>query len=90
MLSISLRAAFKDTDSEAILLIDAIKALNSLNHDLALQNIEKIRPSLYHSMCNSYREPSNYLLINQQYSLRKVQPKVTPLLFRCMESPLSP
>ena len=61
----SLIAAFKDTDSEAILLIDTKNAFNSFNRDIALRNIEKLCPTLYHSICNSYRGPSN-LFINKQ------------------------
>ena len=45
--------------------MDAKNALNSLNRDLALRNIEKLCPSLYHSISNWYREPSN-LFINKQ------------------------
>ena len=61
----SLRSAFKDTDSEAILLIDAKNALNIINHNLALRNIEKLCLSLDHSICNSYREQS-ILFTNKQ------------------------
>ena len=62
---VSLRAAFKDTDLEAILLIDTKHVCNSLNRNLALRKIENLCPFVYHPKCNSNREPSN-LLINQQ------------------------
>ena len=71
---LSLRAAFKDSDSEAILLMDAKNAFNSLNRDLALRNIKNLCPFIYHFICKSYREPSKLLLTNKQYSLRKAQP----------------
>ena len=60
----SLRAAFKNTECDAILLISAKNAFNGLNRDLAL-NIEKLCPSLFHSICKSYRGTSN-LFINKQ------------------------
>ena len=45
------------------MLIDA-KSI-CLNRAIALRNIEKLFPSLCHSKCNSYPEPSN-LFINKQ------------------------
>ena len=57
----SLRA-FKNTDSEAIF---AKNASNSLNRDLALRKTQKLCPSLDHSICNAYREPSNLFIYKQ-------------------------
>ena len=85
----SLRASSKLTDSEAILMIDVKNAFNSLNRDHAIRSGEKLCPCLYHSICNSYREPSNLLINKQTKSLRKVQSKANPLRCRCLELPFS-
>ena len=55
----SLREKFEHDDSEAMLLIDAKNAFNSLNRSLALQNIELICPSIVTALRNSYDSPSN-------------------------------
>ena len=59
----ALRDSYDDSGSDAILLIDAQKAFNSLNRDLALKNIEQWCRSLYMTISNSYREPTD-LFIN--------------------------
>ena len=55
----SLREAFEQPETQAILLIDAKNAFNSLNRDLVLKNIEVLCPSLYLALSNSYKTPSN-------------------------------
>ena len=67
----SLREKFEHDDSEAMLLIDAKNAFNSLNRSLALQNIELICPSIVTALRNSYDSPSNLyvngkILISQE------------------------
>ena len=58
----SLRESFETDSNNAILLIDAKNAFNSLNRDLALKNIKTICPSLYTSLHNSYSTPSNLFI----------------------------
>ena len=82
----SLRA-FKNTDSEAIF---AKNASNSLNRDLALRKTQKLCPSLDHSICNSYREPSNFFIYKQTIFSEEGTSQGDPLRFRCMELQLSP
>ena len=61
----SLRSAFETSSCDAMLLIDAQNAFNSLNRDLALKNIDMICPALSNSLKNSYKTPSN-LFINKK------------------------
>ena len=44
--------------ADAILLIDAENAFNSLNRNLALKNIANICPSILPTIQNSYSNPS--------------------------------
>ena len=59
----ALRHEFETPQAEAMLLIDAENAFNSLNRKLALKNIEIIRPSLNNALRNSYESPSR-LFVN--------------------------
>ncbi len=54
----SVRSLFEDSNSEAALLVDASNAFNSLNRQVALQNIRRHCPSLANILINTYREPS--------------------------------
>ena len=54
----ALRHEFETPQAEAMLLIDAENAFNSLNLKLALKNIEMICPSLINALRNSYESPS--------------------------------
>ena len=49
---------------DAILLIDAENAFNSLNREIALKNVENPSPALHHSLANSYKHPSNQFVNN--------------------------
>ena len=59
----SLRNEFEKPETDAILLIDAEKAFNSLNRELGLKNVQISCPALHHALANSYKHPSN-LYIN--------------------------
>ena len=48
--------SFQLEDTEAVLLVDASNAFNSLNRDAALHNIRHICPSLATVLINTYRE----------------------------------
>ena len=54
----ALRKVFDTPEAEAVLLIDASNAFNSLNRELALSNIQAICPSLTNALDNSYKSPS--------------------------------
>ena len=49
---------FQQEETEAILLVDASKAFNSLNHLPAPHNICRLCPSLATALNNSYRSPT--------------------------------
>ena len=49
---------------EAILLIDAENAFNSLKRELALKNEEILCPALHHALANSLKHPSNLYVNN--------------------------
>ena len=58
----TLRDQYSKTSADAVLLIDAENAFNTLNRKLALKNIENTCPSLLTAIKNSYSNPSNYSL----------------------------
>ena len=54
----AVRTAFEKDDSEAVLLIDATNAFNTINHQVALQNIRRLCPPLGPILINTYRAPT--------------------------------
>ena len=52
----ALRTIFEDEESEAVLLVDASNAFNSLNRSNALHNIMNVCPSVATIAINSYRQ----------------------------------
>ncbi len=54
--------AFQDEETEAVLMVDASNAFNSLNRETALLNIQRICPTLSTILINTYREPSELLV----------------------------
>ena len=59
----AVRQMFEDDNTEALLLVDADNAFNSLNREVALRNILHSCPSLGRVLINTYREGAN-LFIN--------------------------
>ena len=53
----SLTAIYEDSNTDAILLIDASNAFNTLNRQAALLNCEVLCPTLAPILINTYREP---------------------------------
>lgn len=49
---------FQREETEALLLVDASNAFNSLNRQTALRNIQRLCPSLATALINTYRSPS--------------------------------
>ena len=52
----AMRQVFESPDSEAVILVDASNALNSLNPQNALRNIQHLCPPLATALINTYRE----------------------------------
>ena len=61
----TLRNQYSKTSADAVLLIDAENAFNSLNRKLALRNIKNTCPSLLTAIKNSYSNPSK-LFVNKK------------------------
>ena len=55
----SARTAFDSNDTEAMLLVDATNAFNSLNRQVALHNIRRLCPPLATILINKYPAPSD-------------------------------
>ena len=53
----AVRTLFKKEETEALLLVDASNAFNSLNRQTALLNIQRLCPSLATILINTYRAP---------------------------------
>ena len=64
----ALRDQYSKPSADAVLLIDAKNAFNSLNRKLALKNIENTCPSLLTAIKNSYSNPSK-LFVNKKNNL---------------------
>ena len=58
------RRIFEDQTTEAIILVDAENAFNSLNRSAALSNIKLTCPALATYIINSYRKPANLYIAN--------------------------
>ena len=56
------REAFTSDNTEAVLLVDASNAFNSLNRQVALQNILRLCPSIATTLINTYRESMDLLV----------------------------
>ena len=66
----AMRNTFLDNDSEAVLLVDATNAFNSLNRQAALHNIHRLCPPLATVLTNIYREDT-HLFINGETLLSR-------------------
>lgn len=54
----AMRSIFASVDTEAVLLVDASNAFNSLNRQVALRNARHLCPPLANILINTYRNPS--------------------------------
>ena len=61
----AMRSIFSSGDTEAILLVDAGNAFNSLNRQVALRNLRHLCPTLANIPINTYREPSELFVGNR-------------------------
>ncbi len=59
-----IRESFHDDDTEAVLLVDATNAFNTLNREVALRNVGQLCPSLDTTSINFYRSSTNLFIGN--------------------------
>ena len=58
----AIRQVYESQQTEAVILVDASNAFNSLNRDAALHNIQQLCPSLSKIIINTYREDSQLFI----------------------------
>ena len=78
----TVRSVFEYHESEAVLLVDASNAFNSLNRPMALHNIRRIYPLLSTVLINTYML-SSLLMVTHSFP-RSVLPRVILLQCPCM------
>ena len=54
----AMNEAYHDDNAQAVLLVDASNAFNSLNREVALRNIQHLCPTLATILINTYRQPA--------------------------------
>ena len=74
-----MRKEFEKPERDAILLIDAENAYDSLNRDIALKNVEIFYPARHHALVNSYKHPSNLYVKNTVLTSTKGTTQGDPL-----------
>ena len=62
----AMREIYEEEDTEAMLLVDAKNAFNSLNREVALNNIAVICPTFHRFLNNSYQCPSKLFIVGSQ------------------------
>ena len=60
----AMRVIFEDSECDAVILVDASNAFNSLNRQVALHNIQYICPPFANILINTYRISSRLILNN--------------------------
>jgi hypothetical protein len=60
----SMRRIYEDSTTEALLLVDAENAFNSLNREAALNNLQYTCPEFFRYVANTYRKPSDLYVAN--------------------------
>ena len=59
-----MKQIFDETDTEAVILVDASNAFNSMNRQTALHNIQISSPEMATYLTNTYRSPSSLFVAN--------------------------
>ena len=68
-----MKAVFEDEDCEAVLLIDAKNAFNSLNRKVALNNIRELCPSLHCFLQNCYQDSTDLYIVDEKGQLEIIK-----------------
>ena len=58
----AMRQVFEDSDSEAVLLVDAENAFNNINRQAALQNIKELCPPFHQYLSNTYQTAAKLII----------------------------
>ena len=58
----AMKSTFSDDETDAVLLIDASNAFNSLNRQAALRNVQHLCPSIATILINTYRAPTELFI----------------------------
>ena len=74
-----MRTLFNDPETEAIIMVDATNAFNSLNRQNALRNIHHLCPSLSKCLINTYREDINLYIDGETLLSQKGTTQGDPL-----------
>ena len=62
----AMRRIYEDPETEAVLLIDAENAFNSLNREAALKNLQITCPEFSKYVLNTYRQPAELYIPNSE------------------------
>ena len=62
----SMKIIFEQEDTEAVILIDASNAFNSLNRQVALHNVQVLCPNFSTVLINTYRIPSKMIVLSSK------------------------
>ena len=65
----ALRRIYEDPDNEAVLLVDAENAFNSLNRRAALNNLQYTCPEFFKYILNTYRAPADLYVSNSDETI---------------------
>ena len=60
----AMRRMYEDPKCDAVLLVDAENAFNSLNRSVALHNLKFTCPEFYKYVLNTYRQPTDLFISN--------------------------
>ena len=86
----AMKEAFVGEDDDAVLLVDASNAFNSLNREAALHNIQHLCPILSTILTNFYRRRRSCSLTELSFIPRKALHRVTHSRCLCMHLQQSP
>ena len=84
----AMRAIFCDDSTEAVLLVDASNAFNSLNRQVALHNIQAICPPLANILINTYRQDIPLFIDGRHIFSSEGTTQGDPCQWQCTQSVL--
>ncbi len=68
----AMKQLFEEEESEAVLLIDAKNAFNTLNRHVALNTIQEICPAFHSFLKNCYKEPTELFVIDRTKNKKEI------------------